>query len=250
MTEQYFDLTEVFSGTTKRMVASFEAMRAATQHPTTRGDGTEDEWRNVLADFLPQRFAVNPAFVVDSHGQASQQIDLVVHDRHYSPTLWNMAGTLFIPVECVYAVFEVKQTLDHQMITYAGTKAASVRGLHRTSVPIQRLGQEPSAAEPKPILAGLVTTRCGWVGGLGQPLVDSLRTLPAEQHLDLGCALEAGMFEVAIGSSGDPVEVAGPDIGLAMFAMRLVARLNQMGTVPALDYDAYTSALLKPLMDR
>jgi hypothetical protein len=36
---------------------------------------------------------------------------------------------------------------------------------------------------------------------------------------------------------------ADPNVGLAFFAMRLMARLQRMGTVPALDIDAYTAVL-------
>lgn len=245
MTERTFDLTGVFKATTKRMLAEFDGVRSATSHPTTRGDGSEKDWRDTLSRFLPHRYAVNAAIVVDSRGRQSDQIDIVIHDRHFSPTLYNTMDTLFVPAECVYAVLEVKPEINKPMINYAGAKAASVRQLHRTSLPIQRLGQDPSAVEPKPILAGIVATRCSWTQRFGPSLVESLRDLEPDRRLDLGCALHAGMFEVPSGRDAEAAEVSGVDVGLAMFAMRLVARLNQVGTVPALDYDAYTAALLQ-----
>lgn len=37
--------------------------------------------------------------------------------------------------------------------------------------------------------------------------------------------------------------MAEPDIGLAHFTLRLMARLQAMGTVPAIDIDLYTAGL-------
>jgi hypothetical protein len=52
------------------------------------------------------------------------------------------------------------------------------------------------------------------------------------------------LYLVQIGSASPPPRpVSTPNVGLAFFAMRLMARLQRMGTVPALDIDAYTAVL-------
>lgn len=244
-----FDINVAFRTTTATMLARFGGAPSLTTHPTTLGDGAEKEWQATLKEFLPRRYDVNPAFVVDSRGNISDQIDLVIHDRHFSPQFWTMGQSLFLPAECVYAVLEVKPELNKGYIEYAGKKAASVRALHRTSGAIQQLAQAPSRAEPKRILAGIVAGRSGWSQGLDQPLVEALAGLDPDHKLDIGCALDAGMFERPEGLDVDEVQRSAADIGLAMFAMRLVARLNAVGTVPALDYDLYTSALTQKVTD-
>jgi hypothetical protein len=60
--------------------------------------------------------------------------------------------------EYIYAVFEVKQGLTRQLIRDAGRKAASVRSLRRTSVPIISAGGPRAAIAPGQILA--VSWRC------------------------------------------------------------------------------------------
>lgn len=238
-----FSLTAAFRATTDAMLARFHAARRATGQPTALGDGAERDWKETLEQFLPRRFAVSRAFIVDNHGNESDQIDLVIHDRHFSPTFWTIDDTRFLPAECVLAILEVKPELNRANVEYAANKAASVRRLHRTSAPIRQLAQRAAPAQPQRLLAGIVAGRSSWTPGLGQPLVEALADLDDDHRLDLGCALDAGMFEIPEGAPADQLQRTDAEVGLAMFAMRLVARLNAVGTVPAIDYDAYTSAL-------
>lgn len=242
-----FNLNQAFTATTEKMLTNFRNARGVTGHPTTLGDGAEKDWKDTLEKFLPRRFAVNSAFIVDSRGQTSEQIDLVIHDRHFSPLFWTISNTMFLPAECVYAVLEAKPEISKEYIGYAGKKAESVRRLHRTSAPIHQLAQSATPAEPKRILAGIVAAGSGWNPPLGKPLINTLEELDDIQRLDFGCALDSGMFELPEGLSAADLEKSDADVGLAMFATRLVARLNAVGTVPALDYDAYTSALKRPV---
>ncbi|MCA4997288.1 hypothetical protein HWD35_21425 [Tsukamurella tyrosinosolvens] len=244
MTSQDPTIVErAFVSTTKTMLEKFHAAREMTDHPVLLGDGLEDDWRSVLENFLPRRFAVSKAVIVDSLGGKSEQIDLVVHDRHFSPEFWTIGGVRHLPAECVYAVFEAKPHLNKAYIEYAADKAHSVRRLHRTSAPIQQLAQSARPVEPKRIIAGIVSARSEWTPPLGVPLVGVLRSLDESHRIDMGCALAGGMFERPEDGTVDDLVRSSADSGLALFAMRLTARLNAIGTVPALDYGAYTSGI-------
>src|SRR6266540_7086056 len=102
-------------------------------HPVSKGDSSEADWLNALRDHLPHRYQASKAFVIDSMGRKSEQIDIVIYDRQYTPILYNKNDQRLIPAESVYAVFEVRPTLNRKNILYAGKKAASVRRLFRTS---------------------------------------------------------------------------------------------------------------------
>lgn len=104
-------------------------VRESIQHPGSKGDASEGVWISLLQKYLPQRYQADKAFVVDSHGNFSQQIDVVVFDRQYSPFIFNCEDTLIVPAESVYAVFEAKQSADRAMVQYAQEKVASVRRL-------------------------------------------------------------------------------------------------------------------------
>ena len=130
--------------------------RKAFAHPGTKGDASESVWVKLLETYLPRRYQASSAHVVDSKGTFSDQIDVVVFDRQYSPFIFHYEGQTIIPAESVYAVFEAKQTIDAALVAYAQKKVASVRRLHRTSLPIPDAG---GVYPPKPlpnILGGIL----------------------------------------------------------------------------------------------
>lgn len=240
-----FDLREAYKSKAAQLAASMSDAKLVTAHGPTIGDASEAGWRRMLTEFLPSRYQVNKAFVVDSRGNLSGQIDVVVHDRHFTPLFWEIDGSLFVPAESVYAVFEVKQELTAADVEAAAKKAASVRQLHRTSARVVHAGGViATPKEPPRILAGILTARSSWTPPLGQSLRTNLGGRPEAERLDLGCALEHGSFEVpADALVENALLTADPTVGLAHFAMRLMGRLQAMGTVPAIDMDVYTAVL-------
>jgi hypothetical protein len=198
----------------------------------------------MLQKRLPGRYRAERAFVIDADGQRSEQMDIVIHDRQFCPVLLDTAGGIHIPAESVYAVLEVKQDLSRKHVKYAGDKIASVRRLRRTSAEFPHAAGR-SRTEPKPILGGIVTFECGWSPSFGEPLDEALRALHVEQRLDLGCALCSGGFEIVYGALGEPELTHGTaDSSLIFFFLRLLHRLQQIATVPAIDYVEYSRLLV------
>lgn len=194
----------------------------------------------MLGDYLPNRYCVSKAFVIDSAGERSDEIDLVIYDRQYSPFLFNQDGAIFIPAESVYAVFEIKQALDGENVAYAIEKAASVRRLKRTSVTITHAGGTFPPRAPFRILAGLL---CFKNGG-GRNLMKHLKAAPEEGRLDLLCALQGGAVEVDYAADGKAsLEASPPESALIFFFLRLLERLQGLGTAPAIDLREYGKAL-------
>jgi hypothetical protein len=237
-----FNLRYAFEAKSAQLAAAMAAASKLTVHGPTIGDASEAGWRTMLEDFLPRRYAVKKAFVVDSKGNQSLQLDVVVHDRHFTPLFWEIDNAVFLPAESVYAVFEVKQELNLGYLREAGQKVASVRRLHRTSQRIVHAGGEVMKPKPPPaILGGLLAGRSGWSPAFAQSVRDGLDGLEPDERLDLGCGLADGAFEVPAGArAAASLVTADAQVGLAFLAMRLLARLQRMGTVPALDIDAYT----------
>lgn len=244
--ERAFDLRHAFVAKSAQLAASMTVAPKLTNHGPTIGDASEQGWRRMLEEFLPRRYAISKAFVVDSQGNQSLQLDVVVYDRHFTPLFWEIDAALFLPAESIYAVFEVKQELNLGYLREGGEKVASVRRLHRTSQRIVHAGGEVTTPKPPPrILGGLLAGRSGWSPPFGKALSDGLDDLGDNERLDLGCGLEHGAFEVPDGAAAGNSLVVSTDasVGLAFFAMRLLARLQRMGTIPAVDIDAYTSVL-------
>jgi hypothetical protein len=217
-----------------------ETARKSFAHPGTKGDASEEVWLEMLREYLPRRYTATKAHVVDSDGTFSQQIDVVVFDRQYSPFIFKFQGQEIVPAESVYAVFEAKQTNNAGLIEYAQEKAATVRRLHRTSLPIPTASGVVPAKKPGRILAGILTFESDWKPALGESLMKALQKGTGDAHLDLGCVAAHGTFSCdddgchAITPKGKPATA---------FLFELIARLQTLATVPMIDVRAYAKWL-------
>lgn len=246
-TAKRFDLAEAFRARQQQLESDLGFGRTVLAHPGTLGDATELDWRRMLSDFLPRRYGVAKAFVIDVDGNMSDQLDVVIHDRHYSPLLFEVGGAHFIPAESVYAVFEIKQALNKPYIAYAGDKIASVRRLRRTTVGFGTATGLAPAQQPKRILGGLLALNSEWSPPFGQPLLDALSEREPDQVVDFGCALRAGTFEAEAPEQPGELWISGdPTTSLIFFTLRLLKRLQAMATVTAMDYAAYIASAQRP----
>lgn len=236
-----WSLTQLLASLHDDIQQRLTTARKAIAHPGAKGDASEGVWLELLEKYLPQRYSATSAHVVDSKGSFSDQIDVVVFDRQYSPFIFHYAGQKIIPAESVYAVFEAKQTVDAQLIEYAQAKVASVRALHRTSLPIPYAAGTYPPKPLLPILGGILALGSEWSPPLGNPLRDALARGASEGRLDLGCVAAHGIFQVASdGSYG----VAAEGKPATAFLFELIARLQAIATVPMIDVRAYGQWLL------
>ncbi len=233
-------LVQILDGLQARLEGELRGNRAAVMHPGARGGASEEDWLRVLKDHLPRRYQADRAFVIDSQGSCSEQIDIVIYDRQYSPFLYNQANQRYVPAESVYAVLEVKQDLTREHVRYAGEKASSVRRLHRTSAAVPHVeGIARPRALPR-IVAGVLTYQSSWTPPFGDPFRDALAELAAEEQLDVGCALIHGVFEARYApGAGLHLTLAEGPRSLVQFLMRLLKQLQALATAPAIDYEAY-----------
>jgi Domain of unknown function (DUF6602) len=238
------ELKELFLGLQEELATTLRVNRSNVPHPTLKGDASELKWVEMLKKYLPQRYEVERACVLDADGNLSDQIDIVIFDRQYCPLLFNHDGVMYVPAESVYAVFEVKQTFNKGMVEYAGAKAASVRKLRRTSIAIPHAGGTYSPKRPFDILGGLVTLDSDWKPPLGEPLLECLCALEEDHRLDIGCSLKHGSFEMLYPEDAAPqYDQSEQETALVFFMMRLLQRLQQLGTVPAIDLREYSAIL-------
>jgi hypothetical protein len=234
-----WSLEALLAGLHNEIQLRLERSRAAIGHPVAKGDATEGIWIELLKGYLPERYRVDRAFIIDSNDHVSQQIDIVVYDRQYSPLIFKQDGALVIPAESVYAVFEAKQAIGANQIEYAAKKIASVRALHRTSLPIPSAGGMQPAKEPGHIIGGLLTFDSDWKPPLGDSLKDALAAAEAVAPLDLGCVAAHGIF--LRGAGGTVIAPSGR--AATAFLLELIARLQNAATVPMIDVRAYSRFL-------
>ena len=230
-----WSLPSLFEGVHEKVHAELDLARRALAHPTTKGDASEDVWLHLLNTYLPRRYRAAKAHVVDSNDAFSLQLDVVIYDELYTPPVFAMGAVKVIPAESVYAVFEAKQTANADNLRQAHEKAASVRKLHRTSAPVVHGGVVMPGREPQPILAGVLTLESDWTPAFGSPFRTSLLAADADSQLDMGCFAAAGFFV----RNGEAIIANEQSKAATAFLFELIARLQAVGTVPALDARAY-----------
>lgn len=236
-----WSLPKLLSGLHKKIEAQLAQARETMGHTVAKGDASEAVWLEMLETYLPKRYQAAKAFVVDSAGGFSEQMDVIVFDKQYSPFIFELKDQIVIPAESVYAVFEAKQSIDAEEVRYAKRKVASVRRLHRTSLPIPHAGGTYPAKAPAHIIGGLLTFESEWKPGLGDALVQALKDNEhAEGRLDLGCVAAHGIF----GCDLDLCYTLTPEGRPATaFLFELIARLQSTATVPMIDIRAYAKWL-------
>ena len=238
-----WSLPQLLAGLHDDIQRRLETVRKTLDHPGTKGDASEKVWLELLQTYLPQRYQAASAHVVDSNGVFSQQIDVVVFDRQYSPFIFRYEGQTIIPAESVYAVFEAKQSINAGQVAYAQDKVASVRRLHRTSLPIPYAKGTYPPKPLIPILGGILTFESDWKPAFGQPLGDALSADTGEGRLDLGCVAAHGYF--CLDAKADAYETFPGGKPATAFLFKLISQLQFSGTVPMIDVQAYARWLAK-----
>ena len=234
---QTFDFRGAFSSKEASLKSLLLGDQAAG-HPVVQGTGSEMHWADMLKTMLPSRYQLSPAIVVDSEGRQSDEIDLIIRDAHFSPLLFDVGRHLYVPAESVYAVFEIRPKINRRNLDYASGKVASVRKLTRTSAPFG-LAQGSMHRQGLPtIIGGMLAQRSDYTPPFGDAFHRALDGQDGHGLLDIGCVLSTGVFERSIETGAVGVYENG-ETSLVEFVLRLLRRLQALGSAPALDYGAY-----------
>lgn len=267
MSKNAINIKDLFHGLQKQMEAQLSTNRSFIMHPGTKGDALENVWIKWLKNYMPNRYCIDKAIIIDSEGNLSDQIDLVIYDQQYTPFVFSQDDTLYIPAEGVYAVFEVKPDLlgsasskgeNISYIEYAGRKIESVRKLKRTSARIIDRGESKNPRPLTKIIGGILASVNTYTQK--ETIENHLRKQIALKSLDMGCIVEFGSFYIDY-IGGENKEIVNPndrikdyysnrvfssinyserDNSLVTFFLQLSRYLQQtIGTVAAIDFSAY-----------
>jgi hypothetical protein len=264
-------LKDLFSGLQAQMSAQLSTNRDFILHPGSKGDSLEDTWIEWLRKYLPNRYCIDKAIIVDSTGQLSDQIDLVIYDQQYTPFVLTQNGIHYIPAEGVYAVFEVKPDLNGSImcggesisyIEYAGRKIESVRRLKRTTTSIIDRGKKHDPRPLTKIVGGILASTNSIKKK--ETVENHLKALNNLRGIDIGCAVDYGAFFVDYTGEEDvkildfterindyynsrtinEIEMSANGVSLVSFFFQLMRYLQQsIGTIAAIDLGEYAKAI-------
>lgn len=226
-------LKTLFEAKQKSMLTDLGAIRKGVFHAPTMGNAGQKRWRELLSEYLPNRYQVDEAHIIDSDGNQSEQIDLVIFDRQYANLVINQDGILYVPAESVYAVCEIKQNITKNHLEYAGKKIGSARKLKRTSAPITQMNGLEVRKIAQPIIGCFIAVESDYTPAFGKAFAKNLNALKSNKKVDLVFSLEDGLYGGKLSAT----------IGLVEFLYTLLERLQKMGNAPAINFSSYLKNL-------
>ncbi len=226
------NIQKLFAALDEEMRLKLSSKIDEIYHPTAKGDEAELNWIGLLRAYLPERYTIDSGFVVDHKGNISEQIDIIIYDRHFTPFIFRGENVVYIPAEGVYAVFEVKPHFDKKNYDYAVKKLKSVKGLKRTSASFAHiLGKDKK--ELFDVIGGILTKE-----NKGKKCFNDINTT---SELSIILSLDCGIKVI----NGDSIEKQDKEPVLAFFLLKLIEKLRALGTVPALEVDKYLEFIKK-----
>jgi len=258
------DLKMMFAGLQNQMVAQLNTNREFIEHPGSKGDSLENAWIDWLRKYLPNRYSVDKAIVIDNDGNTSHQIDIVIYDNWFTPFIFSQNGFHYIPAEGVYAVFEVKPDLagtsdGKPNIQYAAEKIESVRVLKREAASFINGGIKFPPRPLTKIVGGILCNTNSFTHKNNNTIISHLKNNVGLKSIDMGCVADYGSFFVNY-EPNDEINTAGQNAyldfythrsykeikfsktenSLVTFFMQLTRYLQQaIGTIPAINLQSY-----------
>ena len=123
------DLKGIFDEVSNQMRSDFAKAQKSLSHAGLKGGANEEAVRSFLRQYLPRTLDVTTGMLVDSQGNQSRQLDIILSDSAKTPIFYESGEIRVIPIECAYAVIEVKAFLDKSELEKAYQNMQSVKSL-------------------------------------------------------------------------------------------------------------------------
>ncbi len=132
--EENFDPITYANLVGQELVSSFDKAGLGTTSVLV-GSAREHSVRTKLEHILPTGIAVGSGCVIDSYGNTSRQIDVVLYEKNICPVYFinDAFETAYYPCEAVVAVGEIKSSLGSRELEDIFRKIESVKRLRRFS---------------------------------------------------------------------------------------------------------------------
>lgn len=127
------DIAKLFDEISNKMKSDIDQARTTLPHAGMKGSAFEESLREFLRRHLPKSLDISTGIIIDSKGNASRQLDIIVSDSFKTPIFFKSGEIRVIPVECVYAVIEVKANLDEKVLLASYENMKSVRILEKAA---------------------------------------------------------------------------------------------------------------------
>jgi len=123
------NLKEIFDEVSSQMKSDFVKAQKSLSHAGLKGEANEETVRDFLKQYLPKTLDITTGMLVDSDGNQSRHLDIIICDSAKTPIFFQSGETRVIPIECAYAVIEVKAFLDKKELEISYKNMLSVKSL-------------------------------------------------------------------------------------------------------------------------
>lgn len=131
----FFDYKKYINHLADELIRNFDFASNATT-PVLIWNAREKEVIKKLEMLLPNSVGIGSGCVIDSYGNVSKQIDIVIYEKEFCPIFCinNSPETTYYPCEGVIACGEIKSVLNAKELENIFQKASSIKKLKRYSV--------------------------------------------------------------------------------------------------------------------
>ena len=126
-------LNSVFKKISQQLDVEFGELSKEISHPADSGKARENALRSLLKNYLPKRIAIDTGYIIDTQGNTSKQMDVVIYDSTIA-TIFDVNGIKYFPCEIVIAVGQVKSDINsRERLSAALLNIESVKKLDRSN---------------------------------------------------------------------------------------------------------------------
>ena len=116
----------------KGLISQYD-LAQAIEHLPTRGHLREKYLIDFFKDVIPQRFNIESGIICDAKGNSSRQLDFVVSDNSFLPSMALHEGVSLIPIESAIMSAEIKTSLTKSSLEQVETQNNSIEKLQYTN---------------------------------------------------------------------------------------------------------------------
>jgi hypothetical protein len=197
------NITEIFDEIAVRMRSDFEEARKATENRGIKGESFENAFKDFLENYLPKNLNISSGILVDSIGNSSRQLDIIISDDLKTPIFYSNGRNRVIPIEATYSVIEIKAKLDITELEKTIQNMLSVKDLVKKafyntnngviSKKVQLYGQE---WDIWPVNYYIFAYDSIELETIGNHLLTAIKkyNLPVYKRIDAVCVLDKGVI--------------------------------------------------------
>lgn len=125
-------IQKIVSSRLSSLIGQYESVEAIP-HMLTRGQLREGFLIDFFKEVIPQRLSINSGIICDASGNTTNQLDLIVTDESFLPSMGFEGRIAVVPVESSLMTAEIKTTLTTAALDQVRTQNDSISGLRFTN---------------------------------------------------------------------------------------------------------------------